>query len=195
MSISFSFNTCCSNTRKRRILVMVYRLRLAYESYVLHQRKNPVTKAKISTIKNVSLFVYGLHISNAHLYTMIVGVPILVLHCEFTAPELRACPRPRQDRGVHGRGPGSDRIHVQCLYAWCLDSRCNESSCSQRCRRIRPHPLPLCFLSCCLCGYEHGAVHRHRRQLRNLPGRSGDPFHCESHDTNNTSIALHHSDY
>ena len=124
----------------------------------------------------------------------ILCVPILVLHCEFTAPELRACPGPWQDRGVHGRGPGSDRIHVLYLYAWCLDARANEPSCTQRCRRIQLHPLPLRFLSCCLCRHGHGAIYRDRRQLRNLPGRSGDPFHCESHDTN-TSIALQHRDY
>ena len=53
MTILFLFyNTSCSNTRKRRILVSIYRLRLTYESYVLHQRKNPVTKPNIFTIKN-----------------------------------------------------------------------------------------------------------------------------------------------
>ena len=90
---------------------MVYRLRLAYESYVLHQRNNPVIKPTISTIKNDILNVYGLHISSAHLYTMCShSSSTLRVH----SPRTACMSRPKTGSGCTWKRP-RERSHTRSI--------------------------------------------------------------------------------
>ena len=102
---------------------MVYRLRLAYEYYVLHQRNNPVIKPTISTIKNGILNVYGLHISSAHLYTMCShSSSTLRVH----SPRTACMSRPMTGSGCTWKRP-RERSHTRSiplrLVSWCAGKR------------------------------------------------------------------------